>query len=126
MLSLSNSILLRGHIGRDPEIKETASGKKLARFSVATNKTYKNANGDYVKDTTWHNVIAWGFVADRVDKALKKGYHVLVQGSQINRNYEDQEGKKRYISEVVINTFERISKGKEENSGPKSGDNLPF
>lgn len=97
MKTLVNSIHLIGNLGRDPEIKETNSGKKLSKFSIATNNIYKNANGEYVTDTTWHNAIAWGYLAERVQKSLKKGYLVVVEGSQKNRTYEDQEGKKRLV-----------------------------
>lgn len=124
---VNNLIILRGNLGRDPEVKETANGKKLAKFSVATSRSYKNAQGEYENDTTWHNAIAWGKVAERVDKALKKGYQVFIEGKQINRSYEDSKGVKRYVSEVLIGDFDVLKRPQQNVKADQAdGDGLPF
>lgn len=123
-MKANNLILLKGNLGRDPEVKETSNGNKFAKFSVATNMGYKNKNGDFENNTTWHNAIAWGKIAERVDKALKKGYQVFIEGRQVNRSYEDAKGDKRYISEVVIADFNVLRTTSQ--SGQQDGDNLPF
>lgn len=103
MFTLKNKVQLIGNLGNAPEVKNTATGKKLARFSIATNEIYRNAQGEKVKETTWHNLIAWGKIADIVEKYLNKGSEVAVEGKLISRNYTDKEGKKKFVSEVEIN-----------------------
>lgn len=103
MYTLKNRVQLIGNLGNAPEIKDTQSGKKLARFSIATNEVYRNAKGEKVKETTWHNLVAWGKVADIVEKYLNKGSEVAVEGKLISRSYTDKEGVKKFISEVEVN-----------------------
>ena len=100
MQALKNKVQLIGHLGNAPEVRTTESGRKLARFSVATNETYRNAKGEKITDTQWHNIIAWGKTADIIEKYLGKGSEVVVEGKLINRNYTDKEGNKKYITEV--------------------------
>jgi single-strand DNA-binding protein len=87
----------------DPEVKDLDGGKKLAKVSIATNETYKNSKGERVTETQWHNLIAWGKTAEIVEKFLKKGSEVAVEGKLINRNYTDKEGIKRYVTEIEVN-----------------------
>ena len=103
MYALKNKVQLIGNLGNAPEIKNTESGKKLARFSIATNENYRNAKGEKVTETTWHNLVAWGKVADLAEKFLHKGTEVVIEGKLINRNYTDKDGIKKYISEVQVN-----------------------
>lgn len=103
MYALKNRVQLIGNLGMNPEVKKTESGKKLVRFSVATNESYKNANGEKVTETQWHNLVAWGKVADIAEKYLLKGSEVVIEGKLINRNYTDKEGTKKYVSEVQVN-----------------------
>lgn len=103
MNALRNKVQLIGHLGNAPEIRNTEAGKKLARFSVATDEIYRSATGEKVKETQWHNLVAWGKVADIVEKYLHKGSEVAIEGKLINRNYTDKEGNKKYISEVQVN-----------------------
>ncbi|HNP53075.1 MAG TPA: single-stranded DNA-binding protein [Ferruginibacter sp.] len=103
MNALRNKVQLIGHLGNVPEVKNTDTGKKLVRFSIATNETYRNAKGDKVKETQWHSLIAWGKVADIAEKYLNKGSEVAIEGKLINRNYTDKEGNKKYVSEVQVN-----------------------
>lgn len=103
MYALKNKVQLIGNLGNAPEIKNTESGKKLARFSIATNENYRNAKGEKVTETTWHNLVAWGKVADLAEKLLQKGTEVVIEGKLINRSYTDKDGIKKYISEVQVN-----------------------
>ena len=103
MYALKNKVQLIGNLGNAPEIKNTESGKKLARFSIATNENYRNAKGEKVTETTWHNLVAWGKVADLAEKFLHKGTEVVIEGKLINRSYTDKDGTKKYISEVQVN-----------------------
>lgn len=102
MYTLKNKVQLIGVLGNAPEIKNTESGKRIARFSIATNETYRNAKGEKVKETTWHHLIAWGKLADIVDKYLIKGSEVAIEGKLISRSYTDANGVKRYITEVEV------------------------
>ena len=103
MYTLKNKVQLIGNLGNAPEIKNTESGKKLARFSVATNEKYRNATGESVTETTWHNLVAWGKLADIAEKYLQKGSEGAIEGKLISRNYEDKEGTKKYVTEVQVN-----------------------
>jgi single-strand DNA-binding protein len=103
MNALKNKVQLIGNLGNDPEIINLESGKTLAKFSVATNESYKNAQGEKVTDTQWHNVVAWGKTADIIEKYLTKGKEVAIEGKLTTRSWEDKEGNKRYTTEVVCN-----------------------
>ena len=103
MYALKNKVQLIGNLGNAPEVKTIESGKKLARFSVATNESYRNATGEKVTETTWHNLVAWGKVADIAEKYLTKGSEVAIEGKLINRSYTDKDGNKKYITEVQVN-----------------------
>ena len=103
MNSLRNKVQIIGHLGADPEIKSLESGKQLAKLSVATNESYKNAKGEKVSETQWHNLIAWGKTVPIIEKYLKKGAEVAIEGKLVNRKYDDKESKKHYITEIHIN-----------------------
>ena len=103
MYALKNKVQLIGNLGNAPEIKSMEDGKKMARFSVATNERYKNANGEKITETTWHNLVAWDKVAEIAEKYLLKGSEVVIEGKLINRSYVDKDGIKKYISEVEVN-----------------------
>lgn len=103
MFTLRNKVQLIGILGAKPEIKNTDSGKKLARFSLATNEVYRNASGEKLKDTQWHNVVAWGKVAEIAEKHLDRGKEVVVEGKLVSRSYTDKGGVKKYVTEVQVN-----------------------
>ena len=103
MSTLKNKVQLLGNLGNDPEIITLESGKKLAKFSIATNESYRNAKGEKVTDTQWHNVIAWNKTAEIIEKYIQKGNEVMVEGKLTSRSYETKEGEKRYVTEVVCN-----------------------
>jgi len=103
MYTLKNKVQLIGNLGNAPEIKTISGDKKLARFSIATNEVYRNTKGEKVKETTWHNLVAWGKIAGIVEKYLNKGSEVAVEGKLISRSYTDKDGVKKYITEVQVN-----------------------
>ena len=108
MNSLRNSVRLVGNLGMDPEVKSFDNNKKLARFSLATNESYKNDKGEKVTETQWHNLILWGNQAKFAADYLKKGDEVAIEGKLSNRNYTDKDGNKRYVSEIVVNDFLKL------------------
>ncbi len=110
MYALKNKVQLIGNLGNAPEVRNTETGKKLVRFSVATNEQYKNAKGERVTETQWHNLIAWGKVADVAEKFLLKGTEVAVEGKLVNRNYMDKEGNKKYITEIQVTELLMLGK----------------
>jgi single-strand DNA-binding protein len=103
LINLRNKVQLIGNLGNNPEIMTLDSGKKLAKIAVATNETYKNAQGEKVTDTQWHNVVAWNKTAEIIEKYLEKGNEVAIQGKLTSRSYEDKDGTKKYITEIVCN-----------------------
>ncbi|SDR75869.1 single-strand binding protein [Gillisia sp. Hel1_33_143] len=110
MSTLRNTVQLIGYVGNDPEIVNLESGKKLAKFSIATNESYKNAKGEKITDTQWHNVVAWGKTAELIENYVPKGKEVGIEGKLTSRSYEDKEGVKRYITEVVCNELLLLGK----------------
>jgi single-strand DNA-binding protein len=115
MKSLRNSVQLIGHLGKDPELKVFDTGNKLASFTIATTDKYKNAKGEKVEDTQWHNIVIWGKLAEVAGKYLKKGAEVCVQGKLVHKTYETTAGEKRYTTEINVNDMVLLggSKGKE-------------
>ncbi|MBP7400759.1 MAG: single-stranded DNA-binding protein [Chitinophagales bacterium] len=110
MNALRNKVTLIGNLGMDPEIKTFDGEKKYAKFSLATNESYKNAKGEQITETQWHRLIAWGKLAGVVEKLLKKGMEIAIEGKLINKNYTDKDGVKRYITEVQINDLMLLGK----------------
>lgn len=107
---MKNSVQLIGHVGQEPEIKNLETGKKLANISIATNEVYYRENGDKVEKTEWHRVTAWGKTAEIIEKYVTKGKEVAVEGKLTHRSYDDKDGNKRYITEVVVNEILLLSK----------------
>ena len=92
MNALKNRVQLIGNLGNDPEIVNLDGGSKLAKFSIATSESYKNAQGEKVEETQWHNIVAWGKTAEIVENYLAKGKQVAVDGKLVHRSYETKEG----------------------------------
>jgi len=118
MNALRNKVQLIGHLGTDVELKTLENGNCVARISLATNESYKNKAGEKVENTTWHNVVAWGKTAELANQLLKKGSEVALEGKLSNRSYEDKEGVKRYVSEVVMNEFLLVGKKEKAAAAP--------
>ena len=107
---MKNLVQLLGHVGQDPEIKNLEAGKKLANISIATNEVYYRDNGDKVEKTEWHRVTAWGKVADIIEKYVAKGKEIAIEGKLTHRSYDDKDGNKRYVTEIVANEILLLSK----------------
>ncbi|SHI86785.1 single-strand binding protein [Mesonia phycicola] len=110
MNALRNKVQLIGNLGNNPEIINLESGKKLAKFSLATNEVYKKSNGEKVTDTQWHNIVAWGKTAEIVENYLSQGKEVIIEGKLATRSYESQTGEKKYITEIIAQELLMINK----------------
>ncbi len=110
MTTLRNRVQLIGNLGMDPGMVTFENGKKRAKFSLATSEVYYDSKGEKVEDTQWHNVIAWGNLAERTEKYLKKGANIALEGKLVYRTYDDKEGNKKYITEIMMNELVMLSK----------------
>ncbi|MBC5837463.1 single-stranded DNA-binding protein [Flavobacterium muglaense] len=110
MNALRNKVQLIGHLGNDPEIKNLEGGKKLALFTLATNESYKNDKGEKVEETQWHRVKAWGKTAEIIEKYVTKGKEIAIEGKLTHRSYDDKNGEKRYVTEVVASELLLLGK----------------
>ncbi len=113
-----NKAILIGNVGKDPEIRHLEGGTSVARFTLATSETYKNKTGEMVTNTEWHNIVAWRQLADVAEKFIKKGKQIYVEGKITNRQYDDKDGNKRYITEVVADNIRLLGR-KDENEGSR-------
>ncbi|MEJ2005808.1 MAG: single-stranded DNA-binding protein [Cyclobacteriaceae bacterium] len=109
MKKLRNSVRLIGRLGKDPEVRNLPGGKKVANFSLATSENYYNGNGEKVEETQWHNIVAWGKLAEIAHDYLAKGNEVALEGKLIHRKYETAEGQMRYITEISANEILKLS-----------------
>ncbi len=110
-----NKVILVGHLGKDPEVRNLEGGAKVASFSLATTENYTNKEGNRVDQTEWHNVTVWRGLADVAEKYLTKGKQIYLEGKIRTRSYEDKEGVKKYSTDIVADTFTMLGK-KEEGS----------
>jgi len=110
MNALRNSVRLLGHLGEDPKVRRLESGKVVANFNIATNEIYRDSHGNKKEETTWHRLVAWGKNAEVAEKYLKKGKEIAVEGKLTNRHWEDKNGEKQYITEIVINSLLMLDK----------------
>ncbi|RAR72626.1 single-stranded DNA-binding protein [Flavobacterium aciduliphilum] len=100
---MRNKVQLIGNVGQEPEIKNLEKGKKVANFTIATHEVYYRENGDKVEQTEWHKVTAWGKTAEIVEKFVTKGKEIAIEGKLTHRSYDDKDGNKRYVTEIVAN-----------------------
>src|SRR5690606_32898006 len=115
MNALRNSVRLIGHLGDEPKVKMLNGGKKMATLSVATNEKYRDSKGDMQSDTTWHRLVAWDKQAEIAEKYLKKGSEIAIEGKLSNRTWNDANGARHYLTEVVINSMLMLDKKNEGN-----------
>ena len=126
-----NKVILVGHLGGDPESRFTPGGTAVATFSVATNESRKNTEGNWEDHTEWHRCVLFGKQAEFAGEYVKKGQMVYVEGRLQTRSWEDKEGMKRYSTEVVGNAFTTLGRRNTESGGSQSSpasndDDLPF
>ena len=105
-----NKVMLMGHLGQEPMIKQFESGSTMASFSLATDESYVNASGSKIENTQWHRLVAWGDVAKDIESQLHKGQKVSVEGKISNRSYQAKDGTTRYATEIIVSDFEIIAK----------------
>jgi single-strand DNA-binding protein len=114
-----NKVILVGRLGRDPETRYTGGGQAVANFSVATDETYKDRNGERQKRTEWHKIVVWGKQAEIAQQYLKKGSLIFIEGRIQSREWQDKEGQKRTSFEIVANNF-RMLGGRAEGAAAAS------
>ena len=110
MKNMKNKVQLIGNVGQEPELKTLGEGKKVANITLATNDYYINDKGDKVEQTEWHRVTAWGKVAEIIEKYVTKGKEIAIEGKLTYRSYDDKDGNKRYVTEVVANDILLLGK----------------
>ena len=102
MRNLRNTVRLVGRLGNDPKVNKFKNGKQVVTFSIATDDSYKNKEGERVEDTQWHNLTVWNGLSSVAEKYLKKGMEVTIEGRLTHRSYETKDGQTRYITEVEV------------------------
>lgn len=112
MNSLENKVQLIGNLGMDPEVKYLENGKVVANCALATHSYYKSNEGEKIRDTQWHNIVMWGNTAKFAEKWLRKGGYILAQGKLQHRAYEDKQGVRRYVTEVLVNEIKLMDQRK--------------
>ncbi len=116
-----NKVMLIWNLGKDPELKKTPAGQEVARFSVATTETWKNPQGEKQSKTEWHNIVVWGKQAEIAEKFLRKGKQILVEGRIQYREYTDQAGVKKYMTEIRCDHFVMLGRMDEGGGGQREG-----
>lgn len=106
-----NKVMLMGNVGKDPEVRMSQTGgRKRVSFSLATSRRYRDNNGEQKEQTDWHNIVGWGKIADIVEQlGIRKGMSLYVEGTLTNRSWTDQNGQKRYVTEVLMDTFQLLT-----------------
>lgn len=113
MTNLNNKVMLIGNLGKDPELKELEKGRRVAKFPLATTETYKNDAGERISETSWHSLVAWNGLASIAEKYLTKGKEVAVEGRLVYRNFEDKDGVKKYVTEIILSQIQLLRGQKE-------------
>ena len=103
-----NKVILIGNVGKDPEVKYLDNNLTIAKFPLATSESYTNKNGERISNTEWHNIVCWRNLAQIAEKYVKKGTLLFVEGKITTRSYDDKDGNKRYITEIVADNFRMI------------------
>lgn len=119
MAKCINRVQLLGYVGKDPEVKAIPSGAKVANFSIATTDGYVDkSTGQRVEKTEWHNLVAWRGTAEIIEKYVKKGSRLLVEGKLQTRSWDDQNGQKRYMTEILVDDLTLLGDGKGGGQAP--------
>ena len=112
MNALRNSVRLIGHLGDAPKVRKLDSGKTVANFSIATNEIYRDQKGEKQSETTWHRLVAWGKQAEIIESYVKKGSEIAIEGKLTNRSWDDKNGEKQYMTEILVNEVLLLDKSK--------------
>ena len=116
-----NKVILVGNVGKDPELRYTPAGTAVCTFSLATSERFKNKQGEQQDRTEWHNIVAWSGLAEICGKYLTKGKQVYIEGRIQSRSYDDRDGNKRYITEIVANEMQMLSRAGEQGGSSSGG-----
>ena len=119
-----NKVILIGNLGKDPEIRYTPSGQAVATFSIATSEKWRDKDGQTQERTDWHNIVTWGRQAEIAKEYLKKGQPVYLEGRIQTRSYDDKEGVKKYITEIVVQRLQLLG-GRPDGSGNRGASAPP-
>ena len=109
-MAVNNSVKLIGHVGKDPEVKTLDNGTKVANFSIAISKSFKDKDGNKQENTQWFNLVAWRKLAEIVESYIKKGSHLAVEGELTNSSWDDKDGGKKYATEVLLSGILMLDK----------------
>lgn len=120
-----NKVILVGNLGKDPELRYTPAGQAVATFSLATSERYKDRNGEMQEKTEWHNIVAWRQLAEICGKYLHKGRQVYIEGRIQTRSYDDRDGNKKYITEIVADQMQMLGRGGEEGGAERRSESRP-
>ena len=112
-----NKVMIIGNLGRDPEMRYTPSGQAVTQFTVAVNRNYRGQDGNWQEETEWFRVVAWAQLAERSAENLRKGMKVYVEGRLQTRQWEDQQGQKRYTTELIANQVTNLDRRRDEGEG---------
>ena len=115
-----NKVILVGNLGKDPEIRHLENGTAVANFPIATSEIYKDKEGSRVEQTEWHNVVVWRKLAEIAENYLKKGSQIYLEGKLRTRSWDDQQGNKKYTTEVVADSFTMLGKREDSQAGTNS------
>jgi single-strand DNA-binding protein len=119
-----NRVILIGNLGKDPEIRNLEGGAKVANFPLATTESFKNRNGEKTEHTEWHNIVLWRGLAEVSEKYLKKGNSVFIEGRIRTRSWDDKDGQKHYMTEIVADNMQMLG-GRRDNTGDNGGNYTP-
>lgn len=111
-----NKVILVGNVGKDPEVRYIDTNVAVARFPFATSETYRSRDGERITTTEWHNVVLWRGLAEVVEKYVKKGSQLFIEGKIRTRSYDDREGNKRYITEIIADNMQMLGRRPESQS----------
>jgi single-strand DNA-binding protein len=117
-----NKAMIIGNLGRDPEMRYTPNGQAVTQFTVAVNRNYRGPDGNWVEETEWFRVVAWGPLAERTAEHLRKGRKVYVEGRIQTRQWEDKDGQKRYTTELVANQVTSLDRAQRDEGDASPGD----
>src|SRR5690606_31111811 len=117
-----NKVMLIGNLGKDPEVRTIPSGAKVANFPIATSESYTGKDGQRVEKTEWHNIVMWRGLAEVAEKYLKKGNQVFIEGKLQTRSWDDQNGQKRYMTEIVADNMTMLGGRRNDGGGFGGGD----
>jgi single-strand DNA-binding protein len=112
-----NKVILLGNLGKDPEVRSLEGGAKVAKFPLATTESYKDKSGNKIEQTEWHNIVMWRGLAEVAEKYLRKGSQVYVEGRIRSRSWDDKEGNKRYITEIIADNMSMVGGKRDDSSG---------